>query len=118
MANEEKKDTAPNSAMQYVKSAFQWIYRLRGVILALPVAIAAVVLAVRNASVLPGPLEVGVGADVITISKNVLVMGPPALTALCILMMLISKRVTYPWLISLFSLVLPLVLTFTMTFGM
>lgn len=123
MANEAKKDKVKNpdempmTTGKIVKLIFLWIYRLRSVILSLPVAVAAVILAVRNSSKLPGPLEMNVGINVVTISKDVLVMGPLALTALGILMTLISKRVTYPWLISLFTLILPLVLLFTMTFG-
>ena len=35
---------------------------------------------------------------------------PVAVTALCLLLMMCSRKTIYPWLISLFSLVLPLVL--------
>ena len=62
-------------------------------------------------------MEIGAGQNVITLSKSVLIMGPLALTALSILMTLFSKRVIYPWLISVFTLLLPVVLWFTMTFG-
>lgn len=122
MANEAMKENAQNpaedSAMKKIKVILRWVYRLRSVVLSVPVAVIAVILAVRNSAKLPGPLEVGAGANVITISKSVLIMGPLALTALSILMTLISKRVTYPWLISLFTLILPLVFAFTMTFGL
>ena len=36
-----------------------------------------------------------------------------AVTALCLLMMFISRRTIYPWLISIFSLVLPILLIVT-----
>ena len=105
------------SAGENIKSVLRWAFRLRGVALSLPVAVIAVLLAVNNTAVLPGPLEIGAGQNVITLSKSVLIMGPLALTALSILMTLFSKRVVYPWLISAFTLLLPVVLWFTMTFG-
>jgi len=46
----------------------------------------------------------------------VAVMGPLALTALCLVMVFCSKRVVYPWLISIFSLVIPIVIWITNVF--
>lgn len=123
MANDAMKENGQNPegakkpAGQNWKTALRWTFRLRSVMLSVPVAVIAVILAVSNAAKLPGPLLIGAGKNVITISKSVLVMGPLALTALSILMTLISKRVSYPWLISLFTLLLPLALLFTMSFG-
>ena len=123
MAKEVFKENGKNpydpekSAGENFKSVIRWAFRLRGVALSLPVAVIAVLLAVNNMAVLPGPLEIGAGKNVIILSKSVLVMGPLALTALSILMTLFSKRVVYPWLISAFTLLLPVVLWFTMTFG-
>lgn len=123
MANDVLNENGQNpydpkkSAGENFKSVLRWVFRLRGVALSVPVAVVAVILAVNNAAVLPGPLEIGAGQNVITLSKSVLIMGPLALTALSILMTLFSKRVVYPWLISLFTLLLPLALWFTMTFG-
>ena len=48
-----------------------------------------------------------------TVSRSVAVLGPLAVTAVCLLMVFISRKVLYPWLISLFSLVLPLVVWLT-----
>ena len=98
------------------KSVMQWAFRLRSVALSLPVAIIAVILAVNNAAVLPAELSIGAGDSVTVISKSVLIMGPLALTALAIMMTLFSKRVVYPWLISLFTLLIPIVFAITMTF--
>ena len=123
MANDAMKENAkqpkssPKSGAETFKTVLHWTFRLRSVMLSLPVAVIAIVLAVSNAGKLPGPLSIGAGQNIITISKSVLIMGPLALTALSILMTLISKRVAYPWIISLFTLLLPLVLMFTMTFG-
>ena len=73
-----------------------WIYRLRSLILGIPVGVAAVILALRNARSLPAQIALSIpkvedGALVIVsqmLDKNVAVMGPLAITALCILMML------------------------------
>lgn len=123
MADNAFKENGPNpydpqkSAGENFKAVLRWAFRLRSVALSVPVAVIAVILAVNNAAVLPGPLLIGAGQNVITISKPVLIMGPLALTALSILMTLFSKKVTYPWIISLFTLLLPLVLWITMSFG-
>jgi hypothetical protein len=99
-----------------LKSTLRWFFRLRGVALSIPVAVIAVILAVNNAANLPGALMIGAGRNVITIGRSVLIMGPLSLTALSILMTLFSKKVIYPWLISLFTLLLPLALLLTMSF--
>ena len=116
MSNTESKMP---KVWQTLKAIGKWIYRLRSVILAIPVAIAAVILAIQNQAKLPNM----VGLDIQTtgeyaqvVSKGVAVMGPLAITAICLLMMFLSRRVVYPWLISVFSLVLPLVLYFTNIF--
>ncbi len=92
---------------------WRWAYRLRSVVLAIPVAVGAVVLAIRNMALLPP--EVGLwleasGEYALSVGRGVAVLGPLAVTAVCLLMMFISRRVLYPWLVSLFSLVLPLLI--------
>ena len=102
-----------------VSGVFSWGYKLRSVLLAIPVAVGAVILAVRNMAQLPQQVGINLLADgtfETTVSRGVAVMGPLAVTALCLLLMFTSRRVVYPWLISLFSLVLPLLLWVTNTF--
>jgi hypothetical protein len=48
------------------------------------------------------------GAFAQTISREMAVYGPLGLTGGCLLMMFFSRKVIYPWLISVFTLVLPL----------
>lgn len=108
---EPKKNTGDG-----FKSVLQWAMKLRGVALSIPVAVIAVILAVNNAATLPAELIIGVGDSVTVFSKSVLIMGPLALTALGILMTLFAKRVVYPWVISIFTLLLPVVLAITTTF--
>ena len=107
------------TAGENFRSAWKWIYKLRSVVLAIPVVVIAVYLAVQNMALLPG--EVGIllqtnGEFSVSVAKLVAVMGPLAVTAVCLLMMFLSKKVIYPWLISLFSLALPILLLFVNTF--
>jgi hypothetical protein len=97
----------------------RWAYKLRSILLSIPVAVAAIALAVRNLQRLPS--EVGInllsnGQYQWVISRSRAAWGPVVITGVCLLMMLLSKKVLYPWLISVFSLALPLVLWFTNVF--
>lgn len=105
------------TGMDSVKSVLRWVFKLRSVALAIPVAAIAVILAVRNMAGLPDEIVLGFGENLRTLSKSIAVLGPLALTALSLLMTFCSKRVVYPWIISLFTLVLPIVLHLTATFG-
>lgn len=111
------------SVMQKVGSVLKkiwvWFYRLRSLILAIPVGVAAVFLAMRNSVKLPDMVGWDLQASgefAKLISKNVAVFGPLSLTAVCILLMFCSRRVVYPWLISIFSLTVPLLIWFINTF--
>lgn len=97
----------------------RWIYRMRSVLLAIPVAVAAVILAIRNAANLPEQVGINLqtsGEYAMMVNRSLAVMGPLAVTAVCLLLMFCSRRVVYPWLISLFSLVLPVLILITNTF--
>lgn len=94
-------------------------YKLRSVLLSIPVAVAAIALAVRNIAKLPQQVGLNLlanGEYAMTVSRGVAVIGPLAVTAVCLLLMFCSRRVVYPWLISLFSLTLPLLILITNTF--
>ena len=109
--NEEKK------TFGYVmKEIGRWIYKLRSVILAIPVVIVAIKLARYNMEQLPE--EVGFhlmssGEFAMYLSRSTAVLAPLAVTAFCLLMMFCSRRVLYPWLVSIFSLVLPIIFLVT-----
>lgn len=90
-----------------------WIYRLRAVIMAIPVVVLALRLARMNYGLLPETVGIGLqanGAYAYLVTKQVAVYGPLAVTALCLLMVALSKKTIYPWIISLFSLALPVVI--------
>ena len=97
----------------------KWIFRLRGFFMAVPVVLAALYLAARNMARLPE--EVGInllatGEYEYLISRGLAVMAPLVVTGVCLLMMLMSRRTIYPWIISIFSLVLPLLIWVTNVF--
>lgn len=123
MAN-NNENTGTNGATQKaapskVRTAFKWLYRLRSIILSVPVLAIAIILAVHNMNVLPEIVGLNIqsnGEYTQAISKGVAVMGPLALTAVCTLLTICSKKVLYPWLINLLTLALPLVLMFTGAF--
>ena len=105
----------------YIKleAAFRYVLKFRKVFLAIPVGVAAVILALRNMIKLP----VLVGLDLqatgefsIQLVREVAVLGPMAITAICLLLMFCSKRTLTPWLVSVFSLALPILILFTNTF--
>lgn len=106
------------------KMICMWVYKLRSVVLAIPVAFAAVLLALDNLIKLPETVSLcmpmagsdGFAVEIIALSKMVAVIGPLLITAACLLMMFCSRRVAYPWLISVFSLVLPLFIYFASVF--
>ena len=92
-----------------------YLYRMRAVFLAVPVAVAAVWLAIVNLSRLPASVGLDLQTDgsfSLTVPRELAVFAPLALTALCILMMVLSKKTVYPWLISIFTLVIPVLIYF------
>lgn len=96
-----------------------WIYRLRSVLLAIPVIILALRIARVNFELLPDMVGLNLqnsGEFTYMVAKETAVYGPLAITALCLLMMALSKKTLYPWLISLFSLALPLMILLTNVF--
>lgn len=95
------------------------LFAMRRVFVSIPVAIAAVILAIRNQASLPAVVGLNLqtnGTFSIQISREIAVLGSLAVTALCLLLVLCSKRTLTPWLVSVFSLVIPIVIWFTNTF--
>lgn len=102
-----------------LRLTFRWAYKLRSLVLSIPVAVVALALAVRNLAQLPAQVGFNLlsnGQYQFMVSKGVAVCLPLAITAACLCMMLLSKKILYPWLISVFSLVLPIALWFTYLF--
>ncbi len=91
-------------------------YHLRKLIMAVPVVYYALRLAAYNMKHLPE--EVGInllssGEFAEMISRESAVMGPLLVTGACLALMFVSRKSVYPWIISIFTLVLPLLLLLT-----
>lgn len=95
------------------------VFKLRKVLMAVPVLIAAVWLALDNYKNLPEQVGIDLQASgeyAQMISRDLAVLGPLAVTAACLLLMFCSRKTLYPWVISVFSLILPLFLLLTNIF--
>ena len=89
------------------------IYRLRSVFLAIPVAYYALKLAAYNSEHLPEQVGINLlenGAFATTISRELAVTAPLAVTAACLVLMFASRKALYPWAVSIFTLILPILL--------
>lgn len=96
-----------------------WIYRLRSIFLAAPVAIAALRLAAYNQEHLPEMVGIDLqatGQYAQMIERDTVVFWPLVLTAACLLLMFCSRRIIYPWIISIFTLVVPILIYVTNIF--
>ena len=107
-----------------MKEIWQWTYRLRSLVLAIPIAMAAVVLAIRNSYMLPAVVTFDMATakegqlvfQSISVGRGIAVIVPLMITFCCLVLMFCSKKVVYPWLVSFFSLAVPFVLLLINTF--
>ncbi len=100
----------------FFKIIWSYAFRLRKILMALPVVVAAVSLASYCRQRMPEIVGVGLqenGEYAAVISRDLAVLGPLAITFGCLLLMFCSRKTLYPWLISIFSLVLPILLMAT-----
>ena len=89
------------------------IYRLRAVFMAIPVVYYGLKLAAYNMQNLPDKVGIGLqstGEFAYMVSKEMAVLGPMVITGSCLVMMFCSRKAIYPWAVSIFTLVLPLLL--------
>ena len=126
VAAETVNETANNTAQQReirkkkITSLLSFIgsilFRLRKLVLAAPVVYAAVKLAYYNRQHLPEQVGINIqstGEFAQMITRDMAVMAPLGLTGACLLLMLCSRKALYPWAISIFTLVLPLLILFS-----
>lgn len=119
-ARQIQKNKETFSKIWYVlRTTGVWAYKLRSVILAIPVAMTAVILAIRNLSALPEQIGFDLQASgeyALLVNRSIVIVVPLALTALSLLLVFCSKKVLYPWLISVFTLALPIFAYFMTVF--
>lgn len=105
-----------NQILQTLRKIWKIAFPLRKVILAIPVVFYALRLAAYNMQNLP--VQVGIdlqatGEFARMISRETAVMGPLVVTGGCLALMFLSRKTIYPWIISIFSLILPVLLLIT-----
>ena len=92
------------------------IWRLRGLFLAVPVCWAALKLALMNWSRLPEQVGLNLqatGEFAWTISRKWAVFGPLGITLFCLILTAGARKPLVPLVISIFSLILPLLIWVT-----
>lgn len=102
-----------NSLINFIGTV---LFRLRKIVLTVPVAYAAAKLALYNREHLPEQVGINLqssGEFAQMITRDMAVMGPLGLTAACLLLMFCSRKAMYPWAISVFTLALPILILFT-----
>lgn len=95
------------------------LYHLRKIFFAAPVVWLAVKMYGYAMEKLPNAVGLLLREDggyLRYMDRDTAMMGCLAVTGGCLLMMFLSRRTLYPWLISVFSLVLPVLLIVTNTF--
>ena len=96
-----------------------YLFHFRKLLLCIPVVVASIYLARLNWTQLPDQVGLSLMANgqfAQLVEKDLAVYGPMGVTAVCLLLMLCSRRALYPWLISVFTLVLPILILVTNIF--
>ena len=102
-----------HQAGRLIRNVVVYIIKLRKIFLAVPVVVAAISLALNNLRLLPPVVGLNLMEDgnfSIVLDRLPAVLAPLLVTAVCLLLMFGSKRTLTPWLVSVFSLALPLLI--------
>lgn len=108
-----------NKIWKVLCAVWTTLVALKKVFIAVPVAAGAMILAIHNQANLPKVVGLDLqnnGAFSIQIAREIAVLGPLAVTALCLLLVFCSRRTLTPWLVSVFSLALPVLILVLNTF--
>ena len=103
-------------AEEVISIIYRCIFKLRKVFLAIPVVFLAILIAAANRQRLPEAVGINMqsnGEFALMVTRNYAVYGPLGITAFCLILMFFSRKAVYPWIISIFTLVLPYLLYFT-----
>ncbi len=112
----EKHPAFSNGMVKFgkvLKLIGKYIVKLWPVIISIPVAVVAVILAIKNAARLPDTVGINLlstGDFGLLMPKLIVVLIPLLLTGICIVLTIFSKRTLFPWLVSVFTLVLPILI--------
>jgi hypothetical protein len=114
-AKKNRKEQSGKKAPTTLSKVWRYVWMCRGVIISLPVLVVAICQAFRNASRLPETVGLNIqatGVYAMTVARPTAVVLPLLITLACIVMTCLTKRNLFPWLISVFSLVLPVLIWF------
>ena len=112
----EKTKSVCDKVGSVIGSICSWIYILRMLIMAAPVVYLAIRIAIANSNRLPeavGMNQQSSGEFAMMVTRNYAVFGPLLVTGFCLLLMFCSRKTLFPWIISIFSLVLPYLIYLT-----
>ena len=112
----QKAETAYQKVSRVIDEICKWVYRLRKVIMAAPVVYYALKLAGENAKRLPKIVGLNLqstGEFALTVPRAVAVQGPLLVTAAALVLMFLSKKAAFPWIVSVITLLLPYLIYFT-----
>lgn len=96
-----------------LRMIWSYVVQWKKLIAAIPVAVGAIWLAVRNTTKLPAVVGLGLqmdGSFSLLLPRQTAVLIPLSVTALCLLLMCCSKRILTPWVVSALSLILPVII--------
>ena len=104
---------------KFLEKIISEVSKLKKIIASVPVAIGAVVLALYNMANLPRVVGLDLlenGSFTYQIPRGLAVFAPLAVTGVCLLLMFCSRRILTPWLVSVVSLLIPVVILVTNIF--
>ena len=109
----QKVQTGCAAVMRVLRIVWQYIVKLRKIILSVPVIWGALSLAMKNMQELPEYVGLDLQPDgtfAMQIGRFPAVALPLLATLACLFLMFISRRTLTPWLVSVFSLALPVII--------
>ena len=115
----DKADKGLKKAKSIWKKVWPWIWQARKILLAIPVVYLMLYFARLNWNVLPESVGLhlqNTGDYAQYITKEMAVYTPLGITGGCLAMMFVSRKTLYPWMICMFSMLLPLLILVTNIF--
>ena len=112
----ENVKTAYEKVRVVISLICTWIFRLRRIFMAIPVVVLAIRIASENMERLPEYVGLNLqsnGEFAMMVTRNYAVFGPLCVTGFCLLLMFCSRKTLFPWIISIFTLVLPYLIYLT-----
>ena len=116
----EEELTKGQKVKRVLNIIWKVLFALRKVVLAVPVVWAALKLAAYNTENLPEMVGINLqstGEFAQTIARSTAVNVPMMITFACLGLMVFSRKTVYPWLISVFTLILPILIFLTNSLG-